>query len=412
MKRVIIVGGGFAGLQAAKTLGGHPGADVTLLDRRNHHVFQPLLYQVAMAQLSPADIAVPLRSMLSRFANVRVYQGTVSGVDLNLRVVTTPFGELPYDFLVLAPGATHTYFGHSDWESIAPGLKTLEHAREIRRRVLNAYEAAECTREAELQRQLLTFVIVGGGPTGVELAGAIAEMGRYTLARDFRNIRPELTRVVLVQAGERLLPALPPRLSDYARQTLETLGVEVITNTAVTRVFPAAVQLGERQILAGTVLWAAGVSASPLGKSLGATTDRLGRVMVNPDLSVPGHPEVLVAGDLAHFAQPDGNPLPGIAAVAHQQGLHAARMISADLAGRPRRPFRYLDKGQMATIGHNKAVAVIGGLQFRGRLAWFLWALVHVYYLVDFRSRLVVMLQWAWTYLTHRRGARLIMDNM
>ncbi len=411
MKQVVIVGGGFAGLQAARRLGGVRGVAVTLVDRYNHHVFQPLLYQVAMAELSPADIAVPLRSVLSRYANVRVYQGGVDAVNLQTQHVTTAFGELAYDYLLLACGASHTYFGHNEWEPLAPGLKTLEQAREIRRRVLNAYEAAECIRDVELQRQLLTFVIVGGGATGVELAGAIAEMGRFTLARDFRNIQPALTRVLLVEAGTRLLPALPPELSAYAVRALTELGVEVLTGTPVTNVLPSGVQLGERWILAGTVLWAAGVQASPLGQGLGVKTDPQGRVIVDPDLSIPGHPEVFVAGDLAHFAQPTGRMLPGIAAVAKQQGHYVARTILADLAGRPHGSFRYLDMGQLATIGHNRAVAQLGRLKLRGRPAWVLWVFVHIYYLIDYRARTLVMLQWAWTYFSHRRGARLILDK-
>ncbi|HEX2667926.1 MAG TPA: NAD(P)/FAD-dependent oxidoreductase [Gammaproteobacteria bacterium] len=411
MKRVVIVGGGFAGLQAAKRLGSRPGIEVTLVDRHNHHVFQPLLYQVAMAQLSPADIAVPLRAVLSRHANVRVYQGEVTGVDIVARRVTTSFGELPYDYLLLASGASHAYFGHDEWEPLAPGLKTLEHAREIRRRVLNAYEAAECSTDPKLQKRLLSFVIVGGGPTGVELAGAIAEMGRFTLAKDFRNIHTELTRVVLVEAGPRLLSALPAKLSDYAARALTELGVEVLTGTAVTGIDAAGVELGGRRIEAGTVLWAAGVTASPLGKLLGVEMDRQGRVGVQPDLSVPGHPELFVAGDLAHLEEKPGVLYPGIAAVAYQQGLAVARTILADLRGRPRKPFRYIDKGQMATIGHNRAVAALHALKVRGYLAWLMWVFVHIYYLVDYRNRMVVMLQWAWTYFTNRRGARLIMDQ-
>ena len=412
MKQVIIVGGGFAGLRAAKTLGSRAGVEVTLVDRRNHHVFQPLLYQVAMAQLSPADIAVPLRAVVSRHANVRVYQGGVDVISPAARRVRTSFGELAYDYLLLAPGATHSYFGHDEWEPFAPGLKTLEHAREIRRRVLDAYEAAERSRDAVEQRRLLSFVIVGGGPTGVELAGAIAEMGRFTLAKDFRNIHTELTRVTLVEAGPHLLPALPSDLSEYSERALKGLGVQVLTGTAVTRVTAEGAELGGRRIDAATVLWAAGVAASPLGRQLGAETDRQGRVRVERDLSVPGRHEVFVAGDLAEFVLEGGKTLPGIAAVAHQQGLHAARMILADLAGRPRWSFHYVDRGQMATIGHNKAVAEIGRLHVCGRPAWYLWVFVHIYFLVDFRNRMVVMMQWAWTYLTNRRGARLIMDNL
>lgn len=411
MQQVVIVGGGFAGLQAAKTLGSREGVAVTLVDRHNHHVFQPLLYQVAMAQLSPADIAVPLRAALSRHANVRVYQGSVDVVHPMARRLQTSFGELQYDYLILAPGASHSYFGHDEWQPYAPGLKTLEQAREIRRRVLEAYEAAERSRDAAEQRHLLSFVIVGGGPTGVELAGAIAEMGRFTLARDFRNIHTELTRVTLVEAGPRLLPALPEALSAYAARALQGLGVVVLTDTAVTGVNVQGAELSARRIEAGTVLWAAGVTASPLGRQLGTETDAQGRVRVERDLSVPGRHEVFVAGDLARFGLEDGRTLPGIAAVAHQQGRHAAQMILADLERRPRHPFRYLDKGQMATIGHNRAVADLRGLEVRGRLAWLLWVFVHIYYLVDYRNRMVVMLQWAWTYFTNRRGARLIMGG-
>lgn len=411
MRNVVIVGGGFAGLQAARRLGGVRGVQVTLLDRYNHHVFQPLLYQVAMAELSPADIAVPLRSVLSRHANVRVYQSDVERVDLQTRQVRAGFGAVSYDFLLLACGASHTYFGHDDWEPWAPGLKTVEQAREIRRRVLQAYEAAEYTRDPEVQRRLLTFVIVGGGATGVELAGAIAEMARFTLARDFRNIRPELTCVVLVEAGPRLLPALPPELSAYVARALAELGVDVRTGTAVTQVTATGVELGAQQILAGTVLWAAGVAAAPLGGTLGAATDRQGRIIVNADLSLPGHPEVFVAGDLAHFAHQTGEPLPGIAAVAKQQGRHVAETIRAELAGHPRRPFRYRDMGQLATIGHKRAVAQIGWFKLRGWPAWVVWVFAHIYYLIDFRSRVLVMLAWAWTYVTHRRGARLILGK-
>lgn len=411
MQNVVIVGGGFAGLQAARRLGDARGVQVTLLDRYNHHVFQPLLYQVAMAELSPADIAVPLRSVLSRYSNVRIYQSNVDSVDLQTRQVNAGFGTLPYDFLLLACGASHTYFGHDDWEPWAPGLKTVEQAREIRRRVLQAYEAAEYTRDPEMRHRLLTFVIVGGGATGVELAGAIAEMARFTLARDFRNIRPELTRVVLVEAGPRLLPALPPTLSAYAARALSELGVQVRTGTAVTQVTATGVELGAQQILAGTVLWAAGVAAAPLGGTLGAVTDRQGRIIVNADLSLPGHPEVFVAGDLAHFAHQTGEALPGIAAVAKQQGRHVAETILAEQTGRARRPFRYRDMGQLATIGHKRAVAQIGWFKLCGWPAWVVWVFAHIYYLIDFRSRVLVMLAWAWTYVTHRRGARLILGK-
>ncbi|HET7931542.1 MAG TPA: NAD(P)/FAD-dependent oxidoreductase [Rhodanobacteraceae bacterium] len=409
--RVVIAGGGFAGLQAALCLGGRREIEVTLVDRHNHHVFQPLLYQVAMAELSPADIAVPLRSVLARYRNVQVYQGSVTGLDRTSRRVHASFGTLEYDRLLLACGASHTYFGHDDWAPLAPGLKTLEQAREIRRRVLNAYEAAECEADATRRRQLLSFVVVGGGATGVELAGAIAEMARFTLAKDFRRIQPAQTRVLLVEAGARLLPSLSPALSAYAARALTELGVEVLTGVSVTEVSAGGVQLGERAVSAATVLWAAGVAAAPVAAAFGVELDRQGRILVDAGLNPPDHPEIFVAGDLAHCAGADGRMLPGNAAVAKQQGRHVARCVLADAAGRPRPAFRYRDMGQLATIGHKRAVVQMGRLELHGVPAWLVWVFAHIYYLIDYRSRLLVMLEWAWTYFTHRRGARLILGK-
>jgi len=410
-KQVLIVGGGFAGLNAAKGLRHERNVAVTLVDRRNHHLFQPLLYQVAMAGLSPADIAAPIRGILSHQSNVRVLQGTVTAVDLAAGRVQTDFGELPYDYLMLACGANHSYFGHPEWEEYAPGLKTIEQATEIRRRVLTAFEQAERTTDPTEQKRLLTFVVVGGGPTGVELAGAIGEMSRFTLAKDFRTADATLARVILIEAGPRILPMFDQKLIHRAMRDLESLGVQVWTSSRVTNVDAHGVEVGEERVRAATVLWAAGVEASPLGRMLGVTVDRQGRIIVNPDLTLPEYPNVFIAGDQAHVVEDDGNPLPGLAPVAIQQGRYIARTILSDLAGRPRSPFRYADKGQMATIGRSRAIAQIGILKLGGFLAWLAWLLVHVYYLTGFRNRLFVVLNWAWSYLTFRKGARLIVDK-
>ncbi|RNC71054.1 MAG: NAD(P)/FAD-dependent oxidoreductase [Desulfuromonadales bacterium] len=408
MKRVVIVGGGFGGLNAAKVLGSRPGVEVTLIDRKNHHLFQPLLYQVATAGLSPADIAAPIRVLLARHRNVHVHLGEVRGVDLAGRTVMTSTDTYPYDYLVLACGAQHAYFGHEEWEESAPGLKTLEQATEIRRRVLSAFEEAELEKDPQRQRKLLTFAVVGGGATGVELAGAIGEMSRYTLIRDFRSIDPTMSRVILIEAGPRILSAFAEKLSADAVRYLEELGVEVMTSRAVTRIDAEGVELGGEFIPAATVLWGAGVKASSLGTELGVETDRQGRVIVQPDLSVPGYPELFVIGDQANCQNEKGEPLPGLGPVALQQGRHAARNILRELAGKLRRPFRYLDKGHMATIGRSRAIGEIRRIRFSGFIAWLAWLFVHIYFLAGFRNRFFVVLQWGWSYLSFGRGARLI----
>jgi NADH dehydrogenase len=404
---VVIVGGGFGGLYAARALTGRP-VSVTLLDRRNHHLFQPLLYQVATAALNPSDIATPLRSILRRAANVTVFLAEVVSVDLAGHRVILDEGELAYDALVLAAGAGNSYFGHDEWEPLAPSLKSLEDALEIRRRVLLAYEDAERERDGAEQRALLTSVVIGGGPTGVELAGALAEISRESIARDFRLIDPTKARVVLVEAGPRILASFPASLAARAAAALARIGVEVRTGTPVTRVTPDAVWLGGEQIRARTVLWAAGVAASPLARALGVPLDRAGRVIVKPDLSLPGHDLVFVIGDMAAFRGPDGQALPGLAPVAIQQGQAVARTILRRLAGEPARPFQYRDKGSMATIGRAAAVAVIGRLQLSGLPAWLAWLFVHIMFLIGFRNRFLVLFEWAWAYLSWQRGARLI----
>jgi NADH:ubiquinone reductase (H+-translocating) len=408
MTRVLIVGGGFAGINAAKGLGDVNGIEVTVLDRRNHHLFQPLLYQVATAGLSPAEIAAPIRHMLSRYTNIRVVLATVESVDLRHKVVSADIGTFAFDYLILCCGATHSYFGHDQWEEYAPGLKTLEQATEIRRRVLTAFEEAERTGDSDEQHRLLTFAIVGGGPTGVELAGAIAEMSRFTLARDFRSISARSARVVLLEAGPRILAMFSEDQATRAAKDLEALGVEVRVRGAVTNIDRVGVQLGEERLRAGTVLWAAGVKASPLGAKSGVAVDREGRVIVEPDLTVKDHPSVFVIGDQARFTHQTGKPLPGTAPVAMQAGRYAARTILDDLRGRPRRSFHFVDKGQMATIGRSRAVLEIGSIKLGGFLAWLLWLVIHIYYLTGFDKRLLVITEWAWSYLTFARGARLI----
>jgi NADH:quinone reductase (non-electrogenic) len=411
-RRVVIVGGGFGGLNCARRLSGRRDLSVTLIDRRNYHLFQPLLYQVAMAGLSPSDIATPIRGSFSSRSNVHVVQGQVEAILPDTRRVLGTAGTYEYDYLVLAAGAQHAYFGHDEWEDYAPGLKTLEQATEIRRRVLSAFERAECERDITRRRALLTFVVVGGGPTGVELAGAIGEMTRFTLAKDFRNIDPKLTRIVLIEAGPRILPSFEPELSSKATSELERLGVQLWTNSTVTNINGNGVFVGEEHLAASSVIWAAGVQASAIGAFMFTEQDRSGRVRVNADLSVPGYPEVLVVGDQACFQAPYmERPLPGVASVAIQQGKHAADVIVADLEGRKRSGFRYLDKGQMATIGRRRAVMQFGNFRSAGVFAWSVWLFVHIYFLSGFRNRLFVMIQWAWSYLTFARGTRLIVEK-
>jgi NADH dehydrogenase len=405
--RIVIIGGGFGGLKAAEALARLP-VQITLVDRRNHHTFQPLLYQVATAGLSPADIAAPIREILARHENVEVLLGEVLGFDLEHRILKLNGFELGYEYLVVAAGASHAYFGHDEWEPLAPGLKTVEDALEIRRRVLLAFELAERHAAITGQHPPLSFVVVGGGPTGVELAGTLAEIARKSLAEDFRHIDPQKTRVVLLEAGPALLSAYPEDLRQSAKRQLERLGVEVRLNSAVTDVRSAEIHVGNDVLHASVVLWAAGVAASPLGRALGGPLDRAGRVLVEAELSLPGHPEVFVIGDLASLKQADGTQLPGVAPVAMQQGRWVAREIAADLAGNPRLPFRYVDKGSLATIGRAAAVAQFGKFHISGFLAWLSWLFIHIFFLVGFRNRIIVMIQWAWSYFTYDRSARLI----
>jgi NADH:quinone reductase (non-electrogenic) len=414
MKQVLIVGAGFAGLNAAKRLRNAPGISVTVLDRENHHLFQPLLYQVAMAALSPADIAVPIRSLFARVHNIRVLKAEARQVDVGGRRVITDGGEFQYDYLLLACGSQHAYFGHEEWERYAPGLKTLPQATEIRRRVLEAFEAAERDQNVEARRRHLTFIVVGGGPTGVELAGAIGEMSRYTLTRDFRSIDPRQTRVILIEAGPRILPSFDTTLAARAMRDLESLGVQVWTHSRVTNVDDSGVDVGNEHVAASTVLWAAGVRAADVGRTLGATVDQVGRVKVGPDLTIPGHPEVFVLGDMARFEESEGKLLPGVALVAMQEGIYAADVVKKEVkrgAVAERAPFRYHDLGQMATIGRSRAIAEFGRLRLAGYFAWWFWLIVHIYRLSGFRNRLSVLVQWAWSYMTFGRGARLIVGK-
>jgi NADH dehydrogenase len=406
---VVVIGGGFGGLQAARGLRRLP-VDVTLVDRKNHHVFQPLLYQVATAGLSPAEIAAPIRHILRRQRATRVLLGEATAVDLAARKVKLDCYELAYDYLVVAAGNTHSYFGHDEWQPHAPGLKTIEEALEIRRRVLLAFEQAEREEDAEARRAWLTFAVIGGGPTGVEMAGALGEIARHTLAREFRRIDPASARIVLVEAGPRVLPAYSEDLSERARLQLEALGVQVWTGSRVSSVSAAGVQIGADHLAARTVVWAAGLQGSPLARSLGSELDRAGRVRVRPDLTVPGYPHTFVVGDLASIEQ-DGQPVPGVAPAAMQMGEHAAANIARSLRGEPLAPFRYRDKGTLATIGRSRGVAMIGRLHLSGLLAWLAWLGIHIFFLIGFRSRLVVLLDWFWAYVTYARSARLIVGE-
>jgi NADH:ubiquinone reductase (H+-translocating) len=413
--RVVIVGGGFGGLYAAKSLGRAP-VDVTLIDKRNFHLFQPLLYQVATGTLSPADISSPLRGILSRQRNTKVLMDQVIDLDAERRHVITPNRSIPYDTLIVATGVRHHYFGNDSWQDTAPGLKTVEDAINMRRRIFLAFEAAEKEPDPEKRRAFLTFVIVGGGPTGVELAGAIAELAFKTLKNDFRNIDIQQTQVLLLEGLDRVLPPYAPDLSVKAAESLQRLGVKILTQTLVTQVDKHGVTVQRNDqtemIPSETVLWAAGVKASPVGKVLeeraGAKLDRVGRVIVDPDLSVPAHPNIFVIGDLAHFIYQQEVPLPGVAPVATQEGRYVAKQIKAQLAGKTQPPFRYKEVGSLAIIGQNLAVVDLGFIKFSGPLAWFIWIFAHIYYLIEFDNKLVVLLQWGWNYFTRQRGARLI----
>lgn len=409
--KVVIVGAGFGGLTAAQSLARAP-VDVTVIDRHNYHYFQPLLYQVATAALSPADIAWPIRSIARRQKNATVLMADVTGIDVGARLVHAGSVTVPYDILVLATGATHSYFGHPEWAAAAPGLKQIEDATRIRRRILQAFEKAELTGAPDEQRRLLTFVVVGGGPTGVEMAGAIAEVAHHALSAEFRHIDPRAARIVLVEAGPRLLPTFPENLSAYAQRSLEGMGVEVMTSTRVTNCDDRGVDLEGTRLEAGTVVWAAGVVASPAGEWLDAERDRAGRVKVGPDLSVPGHPEIFVIGDTAEVMDETGRLVPGIAPAAKQMGRYVADVIAARLSGRATPgPFRYRHQGDLATIGRKAAVVKLDRVHLKGFIGWLFWGFAHIYFLIGLRNRAVVAFSWLWNYLTYQRGARLIVGG-
>jgi len=406
--KVVIVGGGFGGLEAARTLR-RANVDITVLDRQNHHCFQPLLYQVATAALSPADVAWPIRHILSSQQNATVLMADVAGIDTQRKYVHTDAGDMPYDYLVLATGAMHSYFGHDEWAGVAPGLKRIEDATRIRRSILIAFEQAEIMADPDEQRRLLTFVIVGGGATGVEMAGAIAEIARQTLATDFRRIDPRSAHIVLIEAGPRLLPAFLPAQSDYVRDTLTRAGVTVMTDTMVTKCDARGVDLNSGRLDASTIIWAAGVVASPAAKWLAAEADRAGRVKVAPDLSVPGHSDIFVIGDTAAVTS-NGLPVPGIAPAAKQMGQYVGKLIAARVTGRAfTKPFRYMHLGDLATIGRHAAVVKFGVLRLKGFIGWLFWSVAHIYFLIGLRNRFIVAFSWLWSYLTFQRGARLIL---
>jgi len=408
--QVVIIGAGFGGLMAAKRLK-RADADVTVVDRRNHHLFQPLLYQVATAALSPADIAAPIRGILARQANTRVVLGAVTGIDVTARVVLIGERRIPYDHLVIATGAQESYFGHDEWAAVTSGLKKIEDATAMRRRILMAFERAEDSDDEDERRRLLAFAIIGGGPTGVELAGALAELAKAALARDFRRIDPTTTRIILIEAGPRLLPSFPPHLSEEAAKGLTRLGVELRLGTKVTRCDDCGAVLDGERIDTRTLIWAAGVAASPAAAWLGIEPGRGGRVPVGPDLTVPGHPEIYVIGDTAQVEGPHGQ-LPGVAPVAKQEGAYVARVIAARIAGKPAPPsFHYRDLGNLATIGRKEGIADFGWLKLTGRLAWLVWGVAHIYFLIGFRNRMAVAVDWLWSYLTYQHGARLIIGE-
>jgi NADH dehydrogenase len=406
--QVVIAGAGFGGLQATKALA-KVEVDVSLVDAFNHHCFQPLLYQVATAALSPADVAWPIRAILRKQKNARVIMARVTGVDVQARLVRTSEIELPYDYLILATGSTHSYFGHDEWAPFAPGLKHIADATEIRRRFLLAFERAEVVEDDAERERLLTFVIIGGGATGVEMAGAIAEVAQRTLRHDFRHIDPRRSRIILIEAGPRLLPTFPKALSDYTTRSLRTMGVEVELNRKVIGCDAQGVSFDGGRIEAATVIWAAGVVASPAAKWIGAETDRAGRIKVNADLTVPGHPGIFAVGDTATITDRDGHPVPGIAPAAKQMGQYVGRVIAARVRGRPApRPFVYHHLGELATIGRKSAIVKLGVFQLTGFLGWLFWSAVHIYFLIGMRNRFVVALNWLWNYVTFQRGARLI----
>ncbi len=410
--RVVIVGGGFGGLNCVKTLR-KANLDVLLIDKKNHHLFQPLLYQVASAALSPADIATPLREIFADQKNTTVIMGTVDKIDKKNRKITLENGdEVPYDYLVVGTGARHSYFGNDQWEPLAPGLKTVVDALKIRERILISFEKAERTDSIQEAEKYLSFVIIGGGPTGVEMAGAIAEIAHKTMFKNFRRINPEKSKIYLVEGAPRVLPPFPEKLSERARKDLEKMGVRVITSEMVTNVTKEGVQVGEDFIEASNIIWAAGNAASPLLKTLDIPLDRQGRAMVEPDLSIPDHPEIFVIGDAACSVGKDGKPLPAVATTAIQQGRYVGKLIRRQIPKEKRRPFKYFDKGGIATIGKNKAVGYFKGFRFKGTLAWLLWGFVHIFYLVNYRSQFGVMLDWVFHYMTGLRGARLIHKSL
>jgi NADH dehydrogenase len=407
----VIVGGGFGGINAAKILA-KENINVVMIDRKNHHLFQPLLYQVATAGLSPADIATPIRAIMAKFGpHSQTFLAEAKSIDLDHSILKTDFRDFAYDYLILACGAQHSYFGHNEWEDFAPGLKTLEQAREIRRRVFLAFELAEREDNREKTRSLLTFVVIGGGPTGVELAGTLGEISRYALSKEFSHIDPACTRVILLEAGKRILPSFSKSTAKRALKDLEALGVQVWTESAVTNIDKDGVHIDKERISATTVLWAAGVAPAAIGKTLEGEHDRLGRVIVEADLSLKNHPNVFVIGDMAHCKDSAQQPLPGVASVAIQQGRHAAKNVIASIKGKARKEFRYVDKGQMATIGRGRAVAEMGKARIEGFLAWIVWLAVHIYYLIGFRNRLLVMTQWALAFFSFRKGARIIQNQ-
>jgi NADH:ubiquinone reductase (H+-translocating) len=410
LPHVVIVGAGFGGLEAAKKLG-KEAVRVTVIDRTNHHLFQPLLYEVATAALSPADIAAPIRGILSDFCNTEVILAEVKSVNVAAKTVDIGDREIAYDYLILATGSRHSYFGHDEWERLAPGLKSLEDAVEIRRRLLLAFEYAEKITDEAAKAAAMTFVVIGGGPTGVEMAGAIAEISRYTLAKDFRHIDPASARVILVEGEQRVLSSFPEDLSVSAMKQLKQLGVDVRTGIHAKNLTDAGLEVGDEFIPCRVKIWAAGNAASFVGKTTGVPVDKAGRVIVNDDLTIPGHSDVQVIGDLANFTHQDGKPLPGVSPVAMQEGRHAARNILAMIDDRKPQRFRYWNKGSMATIGRNKAVADLNFIHLSGLPAWVVWLFVHIIFLVGFRNRIVVLMQWAWAYVTFNKGARLITRN-